>query len=182
MQETGIPLLSGIIPIITLLIIQLTFSYLSMKSETARKVICGTPSVVIANGRIVEDELQRLRYNINDLLEQLREKDYPNINDVEYAILETSGKLSVIPKSQKRAITPADLEMETAYEGLPITLIADGVINYSNLKTAGLSKEWLLEELRKRGVHNPKEILFATLGSDGDLFIQGKTKPEEREE
>lgn len=180
MQETGIPLLSGIIPIITLLIIQLTFSYLSMRSETARKIICGTPSVVISNGRIVEEELQRLRYNINDLLEQLREKDYPNISDVEYAILETSGKLSIIPKSQKRALTPADLEIETTYEGLPITLIADGVINYSNLKTAGLSENWLREKLKERGVHNPKRILFATLSSDGELFIQEKAKYEKR--
>lgn len=181
MQETGIPLLSGIIPIITLLIIQLTFSYLSMKSETARQVICGTPSVVIENGRIVEEELQRLRYNINDLLEQLREKDYPNISDVEYAILETSGKLSVIPKSSKRALTPADLEMPTSYEGLPITLIADGVINQENLAAAGLDRKWLLDRLKERGLSDPKRVLFATLNPDGELFLQAKAKYQPKE-
>ncbi|NLC76832.1 MAG: DUF421 domain-containing protein [Clostridia bacterium] len=180
MQETGIPLLSGVIPIITLLIIQLTFSYFSMKSEIARRVLSGTPSVVIENGRIVEEELQRLRYNINDLLEQLREKDYPNINDVEFAILETSGKLSVIPKSRKRAITPADLAMETPYEGLPLTLIADGVINHQNLQTAGFDVTWLTEELTKRGLSDPKEVLFATISSDGELFVQAKAKQPER--
>lgn len=181
MQETGIPLLSGIIPIITLLIIQLTFSYLSMKSETARQVICGTPSVVIENGRIVEEELQRLRYNINDLLEQLREKDYPNISDVEYAILETSGKLSVIPKSNKRALTPADLEIPTGYEGLPITLISDGVVNEENLATAGLDQQWLLDQLKERGLSDPKKVLFATLSPDGELFLQAKAKYQSKE-
>ncbi|HHW05985.1 MAG TPA: DUF421 domain-containing protein [Clostridia bacterium] len=181
MQETGIPLLSGIIPILTLLIIQLTFSYLSMKSETARQVLCGTPSIVIQNGKIVEEELYRLRYNINDLLEQLREKDYPNISDVEYAILETSGKLSVIPKSSKRPLTPSDLQLPTGQEGLPITLISDGVVNEENLAAAGVDYRWLLQQLKSRGISNPKKVLFATLNPDGQLFLQQKAKYAKKE-
>lgn len=180
MQETGIPLLSGIIPILTLLIIQLTFSYLSMKSETARQVLCGTPSVVIQNGKIVEEELYRLRYNINDLLEQLREKDYPNISDVEYAILETSGKLSVIPKSSKRPLTPADLQMAPGGEGLPVTLIADGVVKEENLAAAGVDRRWLEQQLKARGISSPKKVLFATLNPDGQLFLQLKAKYEKK--
>lgn len=174
MQETGIPLIAGIIPIITLLIIQVTFSHISMKSEPARKLLCGTPSIVVANGEIVEQELKRLRYNINDLLEQLREKNYPSVSDVEFAILETSGKLSVIPKSQKRALTPADLQLETQYEGLPLTLIADGIINYKNLNIAKQDLTWLYEQIQKQGFSSPKEILFASLDTNGDILIQGK--------
>lgn len=176
MQETGIPLMAGIVPILTLLVIQITFSYLSMKSETVRKILSGKPSVVVENGLIVEEELKRLRYNINDLLEQLREKNYPSVRDVEFAILETSGKLSIIPKSQKRPLTPADLELETEYEGLPLTLIADGIVNYKNLSIANLDLPWLKEQLQQKGFAKPDEILFATLDTQGEIYLQGKNK------
>ena len=116
MQDTGISLFTGLFPIITLLLVEVALSYLSLKSERARGIICGTPSVLIENGKIVEQELKRLRYNINDLLEQLRAKNMSNIADIEFAILETSGQLSVIPKSQKRPVVPADLNIETSYE------------------------------------------------------------------
>lgn len=176
MQETGIPLIAGIIPIITLLIIQVSFSYLSMKNQAARKILCGTPSVVIEKGKIVEPELLRLRYNINDLLEQLREKSYPNISDIEYAILETSGKLSVIPKSQNRPATPQDFQMNPAYEELPLALIMDGVVNTKNLKTAKLTKEDLLQKLKGMGYNSPRQIFFATLTDNGKLWLQAKDK------
>ncbi len=97
MENTGVPLFSGLFPIFTLIVAQVALSYISLKSERARGIICGTPSVLIENGKILEKELSRLRYNINDLLEQLRSKNTPNITDVEFAILESSGQLSVIP-------------------------------------------------------------------------------------
>ena len=125
MQNTGIPLLSGLVPIFILVAAQVTLSYISLKSERARGVICGTPSIVIENSRIVEDELRRLRLNLNDLLEQLRLKNVADISDVEYAILETGGQLSVILKSEKRPVEPQDLKISPQYEGLPITLIID---------------------------------------------------------
>ncbi|MGI6553361.1 MAG: DUF421 domain-containing protein [Clostridia bacterium] len=176
MQDTGIPLLAGVLPIITLLIIQLSFSYLSLKSDLARKILCGTPSVLIENGRIMEKELNRLRYNINDLLEQLREKNFPNIADVEFAILETSGKLSVIPKSQLRPLTPSDLELSTQYEGLPLTLISDGKVNYKNLEECQLDLDWLKKKLQEQNIKNIKHVLFATLDTNGQLWIQMKEK------
>ncbi len=176
MQETGIPLLAGIIPIITLLIIQVAFSYLSMKSYGVRTLLCGTPSVVIEKGKIVEKELLRLRYNTNDLLEQLREKNFPNISDVEYAILETSGKLSIIPKPQKRPAIPQDFQINPNYEDLPLTLIMDGVINHVNLEAAKMNKEDLFQMLKGMGYNNPKQILFATLTGNGKLWLQAKDK------
>ncbi|MDI3477980.1 MAG: hypothetical protein PWQ59_1505, partial [Thermoanaerobacterium sp.] len=105
MQNKGIPLLTGIIPIFTLLISQLFLSYISMKSLRGREMICGKPTVLIDKGKILTKELQKERYNINDLLEELRVMGYPNIADVEYAILETNGCLSVIPKVDKRPVT-----------------------------------------------------------------------------
>lgn len=174
MQDTDIPLINGIIPILTLLFIQISLSFLSLKSETARRIICGGPSVLIENGQIMEKELTRLRYSLNDLLEQLRLKNMPNISDVEYAILETSGKLSVIPKSQKRPVNPEDLNINTAYEGLPLTLIIDGILKKDNLSRANLNEQWLMAELGKYGLTSWKQVFLAALDTSGKLFIQPK--------
>ncbi|WP_347488427.1 DUF421 domain-containing protein [Desulfoscipio sp. XC116] len=176
MQNTGIPLLSGIIPIIILMTAQVTLSYVSMKSLKARGVICGKPSVVVANGKLVEAELRYLRYNVNDLLEQLRAKSYPNLADVEFAILETNGQLSVIPKSQKRALQPEDLQIKTLYEGMPLTLIIDGQLNEQNLRKVNLTREWLITELRKFGINDFKKVFFASLDTAGKLFYQLKAE------
>lgn len=175
MQDTDIPLLHGIIPILTLLFIQISLSLLSLKSETARRIICGSPSVLIEKGRINQKELTRLRYNITDLLEQLRLKDMPNIADVEYAILETSGKLSIIPKSKKRPVNPEDLQLNIPYEGLPVSLIVDGVLKEKNLSKLNLSKEWLRNELKKKGLETWDQVFLASLDTSGHLFLQPKS-------
>jgi uncharacterized membrane protein YcaP (DUF421 family) len=176
MENTGVPLLSGLLPILTLLVAQVVLSTIALKSERARGIICGTPSVLIENGKIVEKELARLRYNINDLLEQLRAKNMPNIADVEFAILETSGDLSVIPKSQKRPLVPADINVFTTYEGLPVTLVIDGYVFVKNLNKVNLSVEWLQSELQPFGIHSLKDVLFASLDTEGKLFYQLKSK------
>lgn len=178
MQNTGIPLINGIVPILTLLIAQVAFSFATLKSERIRGVICGKPSVLIEGGRLVEKELERQRYNINDLMEQLRSKSFPNIADVEFAILETNGQLSVIPKSQKRPAVPEDLKLETNYEGLPVSLIIDGHIIAKNLHVMGLDEKWLQEELGKLGVNDTREVLYADLDTQGKLFYQKKVDKE----
>ena len=175
MQNTGIPLLSGLIPIFILVTAQVTLSYISLKSERARGVICGTPSIVIENSRIVEDELRRQRLNLNDLLEQLRLKNVSDISDVEYAILETSGQLSVILKSEKRPVEPQDLKISPEYEGLPITLIIDGQVINDNLKKVQLDMVWLKNELGKYGIKNVKDVFFASLDAHKQLYYQLKS-------
>lgn len=176
MQDTDIPLLHGIIPILTLLFIQISLSLLTLKNETARRIICGGPSILIEKGKINQAELTRLRYNLSDLLEQLRLKDMPNIADVEYAILETSGKLSIIPKSQKRPVNPEDLKLNPPYEGLPVTLIVDGVLKEKNLTRLNLSPEWLQAELQKFGLYSWEQVFLASLDTTGNLFLQPKSK------
>jgi uncharacterized membrane protein YcaP (DUF421 family) len=174
MEDTEIPLINGIIPIATLLFIQTSLSLIALKSARARRIICGNASILIANGHINEAEMNRLRYNLTDLLEQLRLKDIANIADVEFAILETSGKLSVIPKSQKRPVNPEDLHLTTAYEGLPLTLILDGKIQRHNLQKNQLSEEWLRTQLRNFGFDSSEEVLIASQDTSGKLFIQPK--------
>lgn len=176
MQNTGIPLVNGLIPIVTLLIAQVLISLISLKSIKARGIICGKPSILIENGKILESELRKEMYTINDLLEQLRIQSISNISDVEYAILETNGQLSVIQKSQKRPVNPEDLNMTTKYEGLSLELIIDGRLIGKNLEKAGLDREWLMKELNKQGIDDIRKVLFASLDTQGNLFCQGKTK------
>lgn len=175
MQNTGVPILNGLIPIFILFASEVTLSYIALKSERARGVICGRPSVLIEKSRIVEDELRRIRYNINDLLEQLRLKDVTNISDVEYAILETSGQLSVILKSDKRPVQPKDLDILPGYEGLPVTLIMDGHVLHANLQRANIELKWLLSQLNQSGIKDYQEVLFACLDSEGKFFFQTKS-------
>ncbi|MGI5912161.1 MAG: YetF domain-containing protein [Syntrophomonadaceae bacterium] len=175
MQNTGIPLLSGLIPIFLLVTAQVTLSFISLKSEKARGLICGKPSIVIDKSRIVEEELRRLRYNLNDLLEQLRQKNVADVSDVEYAILETSGQLSVILKSEKRPMQPKDLNISPEYEGLPTTLIIDGKVIEENLSKAGRDINWLQKELSKSGVKNFKDVLFASIDARKQLYFQLKS-------
>jgi len=174
MQNTGIPLINGIIPILTLLIAQIAVSVITLKSTKARAFICGKPSILIENGKINENIVRNEMYTLNDLLEQLRSKNVPNISDVEFAILETNGQLSVIPKSQKRPVNPEDLKINTKYEGLPLDLIVDGEISHKNLIKANLDENWVRKELKKLGGIDLDEVLFASLDSDGKLYYQQK--------
>jgi len=176
MQNTNIPLINGIIPIFILIASEITLSYISLKSERARGVICGKPSILIKNSEIMEDELRRLRYNINDLLEQLRQKNVANISEVAYAILETGGQLSVILKSQNRPLQPKDMNIFTPPELIPITLIIDGCVIKENLNKIDLSLDWLKGELEKDGINDFKQVLFACLDSRGEFFYQVRSE------
>ncbi len=174
MQDRDLPLSTGIVPILTLLIAQVGLAVLSLRSQWFRRILCGTPSVLIENGRIRQKELLRLRYSLNDLLEQLRAKNFANLEDVEFAILETNGDLSVIPKSQRRPLNPADLQVPTEYEGLPLDLIVDGKVNKHVLQAIGLDEQWLRGELAKFGLADPAEVFFASLDNQGHLYFARK--------
>lgn len=175
MQNTGIPLIYGIVPILILMIAQILLSFMSLKSVGARAVICGKPSILIEDGKIMEKELSKLYFNINDLLEQLRVKGYPDVKDVEFAILETEGQLSVIPKSMKRPVTPKDMSLNVDQEKLPVTLIIDGKLIRENLVIARITEDMLKEALDRNGISYYKEILFAGLDSSGTFFYQKKS-------
>lgn len=176
MQNTGIPLVNGIIPILTMLAAQILISFISLKSTKARTIICGSPSVLISGGKIIEQVFRSELYTLNDLLEQLRSKDIYNIADVEFAILETNGQLSVIPKASKKKVTPEDLNITGRYESPAIELIIDGDLIEKNMQFANLDKEMLESELRKMNIEGIKNVFFASVGSDGKLFCQAKEK------
>jgi uncharacterized membrane protein YcaP (DUF421 family) len=174
MADTEIPLLDGIIPILTLLLSQVTLAYWTLKSNKARTFICGRPSVLIQDGKIMENELRRLRININDLLEQLRVKNFPNISDVDYAVLETNGQISVIPKGDSRPVITKDLGIAANNPGLPLALVIDGTVITHNMLKFNLTEEELLEKLNNHGIKNLKELLFASIDNTQNITWQRK--------
>jgi len=174
MANVGIPLINGIIPIITLFIMEELLSFIAMKSEKARGLICGKPSIIILHGTIIEAELRRVRYNINDLLEQLRLKNFSNLEDVDYAILETSGQLSVFPKPENKPVTVKDMNIKLKNQHLPVTVIIDGRTISDNLYKIGLSDNWLLYELRKNKIKSAKDVFFAYLNLERKFVYQLK--------
>jgi uncharacterized membrane protein YcaP (DUF421 family) len=176
MENPDITLLDAMVPILTLTVAEITVSYITLKSEAVRLLLTGTPSIIIRGGEIIESEMRRIRYNLSDLMLQLRLKGVSNIADVEVAILETNGELSVILKSQRRPLVPADLDVETDYEGLPLIIIVDGVANKFNLRQAGLDDKWLAARLRERGIESVDEVLLASLDTVGRLFVQRKNR------
>lgn len=173
MESPDIPLWHGIVPLVTLGILEVMLSYASLYSHGLRRFMDGSPQIVIQNGRILKREMRKARYNLDDMLGQLREKGVFAIEDVEFAILEPTGRLSIIPKSQKRPVTPDDLGIPTVYEGFPTVLIMDGVIMKKNLQQAGLTESWLLERLVERGV-TLKSVFLASIGTNGRLYIDLK--------
>ena len=175
MAESGIPITSGIIPILGLLVMHLTISLINLKSIRAREIICGKPSILIYRGRIQEDKLIKERFTINELEERLRDQNIFNIGDVEYAILETSGQVTVIQKPNKRNTIPEDFNIMPEYEGIAYDLVVDGKIMKENLQKLGKNNTWLINQL-KPYKRKPEQALIVTLDGKGNFFCQEKQK------
>lgn len=160
-ENDGDNLWESLIPIITLSIIQITLAFISLKWPFLRKIIDGKPSIIIHKGKIDKKTMRKLRYNFDDLLMQLREQHIDKLSDIELAILEPSGKLSIYKKRlNKRNEKPGPI----------LPLIQDGIIERENLKEIGKSESWLIDELFKKGYPDVERILFCSL-EDGELFI-----------
>ena len=177
MTEIGIPITNGIVPIFGLLVMHLLISILNMKYIKAREIICGRPSILIYRGKIDEEKLKKERFTINELEERLRGNNISNIGDVEYAILETSGQLSVIQKPNKRNTIPEDFGIMPEYEGIAYDLVIDGAVMNENLQKIGKDYNWLKKEVNKFG-YKPEEALIVTYDSKGQIFCQKKKNNE----
>ncbi|MDD4211405.1 MAG: DUF421 domain-containing protein [Clostridia bacterium] len=174
MQETGMSLINGIVPLITLVSLHFFISFLARKSLLARKVIDGNPIIIINPDGIQFEKLKKLNININDLQEGLRNSGYFNFDDIEYALIETNGKLSVLPKSDKRPIIPRDLKIKPEVVGVDVCLIIDGKILEKNLKQLNINQSFLIKYLQKAKINSLKELLTVTISNSGTLYIQPK--------
>ena len=177
MTETGVPISNGIIPILGLLVMHLIISMLNIKSSKAREIICGKPAILVYRGKIDEKVLKKERFTINELEERLRDNNIFNIGDVEYAILETSGQVTVIPKPNKRPTIPEDFNIEPQYEGIPYDLVVDGKVMYKNLEKIGKNYVWLKKQTEKFKI-KPEEALIVTIDGNNQFFCQAKEKKE----
>lgn len=175
MSEVGIPIINGIIPILSLLVMHLIISFINLKSIKMRQLICGKPSILIYRGKINEKVLIKERFTINELQERLRANNINNLADVEYAILETSGQVSVIQKPNKRTTIPEDFNIMPEYEGISYDLVVDGKIMNDNLNALNKTYGWLKKEVNKFNIE-PEEALLVTVNAKGDIFCQKKEK------
>lgn len=175
MQETGIPLASGIIPILTLLSCEIVLSAITMTNSRARRFISGSPSVLIMNGVINQKEMRRLRFTIDDLMEELRISGYMSVSEVAIAVVETNGKLSIFPTSPNKPVTAGMMNLDVQDGGLPSTIISDGDICSDALKTSGRNMSWLGGKLAEQGLA-PEDIFLMTVDSLGTTIIIPKEK------
>ncbi len=173
MTDPGIPISNGIISILGLLVMHLIISIINMKSIKAREIICGKPTILIYRGKIDEKALKRERFTINELEERLRGNNVVNLGDVEYAILETNGQVTVIQKPEKRNTIPEDFNIVPEYEGIPYDLVIDGKIMDDNLRALGKNREWLKKQVEKFKM-KPEEALVVTYVGKGQIFCQKK--------
>ena len=177
MQDFGIPLLAGVIPILTLLSLSMLLSQLSLLSLRFRELMCGTPSILIRNGKLQQDAMRTNRYTLDELLEQLRGQGYVSVDEVRWAVLENSGQLSILPWARQRPPTAEELGLTPEEDELPFILINDGRIVRRNLARSGRNEAWLQKELRRTG-HSAGEIFLLTVDGSGKvLCIPKEAKP-----
>lgn len=170
MQDTGQPLVSGLIPIAVLVMCEIAISGLMVKSYRFRHVVSGRPVIVISNGIVQQEEMRRLRMTNDDLSEQLRQKDVFSIQDVAYAIVETNGKMSVIKKPDKEQPTAGMLGVALPDTGFETVVVSDGVISDFSLDLCGKNRDWLQNVLEKERI--PADSIFLmTANMKGDYTI-----------
>lgn len=171
MQDFGIPLLAGVIPILALLSMTMILSVLTMRSIRFRTLMCGRPSIVIRDGHIVQKEMARNRLTIDELLEELRGQGYTDPSTVKYAILETSGRLSVLPFSRQKPPTAQQLNLSVQQRDLPVVLISDGRLLEHNLAGLGRDRAWLNKRLAEGGCSAPEQVFLLLADQQGTVYL-----------
>lgn len=173
MESLDTPLWRGVAPMAALVALHQGFSLLSLKSQRIRAFFSGTPTVIIHGGKIDEKALEKLCFNLNDLLEELRTGGVLTPTEVGTAIMETSGKLSVFPSASARPLSPEDMGLNPGYEGIPLTLVMDGKPEKNNLPLCGRDEGWLKDCLKELGYAAYGDVLLCYLDTDGRMTVHG---------
>lgn len=170
MQDFGIPLLSGVLPIAVILCMSMLLSFLSLRSVRFRALICGEPTVIIRQGVISQQAMRRNRLTLDELMEELRCQGVTDLQTVKYAVLETSGQLSVLLYPKEQAATPRQMDLAVADDVfLPRIIINDGRLLHQNLRAAGREEKWLRDQLRRAGATDTKDIFLLTVDEAGTV-------------
>ena len=174
LQDIGIPMMNGLIPILTLFCCEVLIAGLSMKHIRLRALLFGKPSILISHGKIDQRELWKNRFTLDELMQEMRSQGAMNISKVEYAILETDGRLNVILYPSEMPATASLLKLPVPDEGYPIILISDGRIMEENLKRSGKNQTWLDSQLKKRKMKSAEEVFLMMVNGAGQIYFAEK--------
>lgn len=175
MQDFAIPLINGVVPILTLLSLSTLFSYASLRSVRLRRLLCGEAALIISEGQILQDAMRRNRLTLDELTEELRGQGITDLSQVKYAVLETSGKLSVLPYPAGLPVTPEQIKLPVEDDVfLPAVIINDGRLLRENLTRSGHSEAWLKKQLKKHGAREPEEIFLLSVDDKGTVVCLTK--------
>ncbi|MBE6943462.1 MAG: DUF421 domain-containing protein [Ruminococcaceae bacterium] len=177
MQDGAIPLYSGLVPILTVLGAELTLSFLSLKSVFVRKILCGKPVILIENGNILQSNLRKTSVTLDELTGHLREKGVLDLEEVQYAILETNGNLSVFPYPQYTPARAEDADIQVSQQFIPLTVISDGYLSKENLQKAGKDMAWVDRVLKSQNATVKTTWLLTVDGRDHILFLPKEGTP-----
>lgn len=170
-ESPDVSMITGVAAIFTLLFLQVLISFLSLKSEKFKNFFSGKPSVLIDSGEINQKELKALRITINDLMEQLRIGGSPSISEVDFAIMESNGDLSIIPKAAKKPLTAEDMSIEKSKEIMPVVFISDGIMYRKNVQKSGWNIKQLTDELLKLGISDYTQVFLAFCDEQSQLHV-----------
>jgi uncharacterized membrane protein YcaP (DUF421 family) len=174
MEDLSKPIWEPLLAILGLVVLQVFVALLQMKSHLFRHWVDGEPSVLIEHGELKDREMKRMHYTVHDLLTQLRQKGFASIDDVEFAILETSGELSVFPKPEKEPLTMGDFGKRGETTTVPLPLIIDGRPVQKSLDNLKRDVTWLQEQVATRGYHRIEDVFYAGMDTNGALFFDAK--------
>lgn len=171
LQDIGIPLMNGLLPIIILLCFELLISGVIVNSERAKSLLCGKPSFLIINGVINQQEMKKNRFTCDELAEELRSQSVLDISEIKYAILETDGRLNIILFPSERPVTAGQMKIQAIDSGYPVIVINNGKVLDKNLQLLGRDKIWLQNELSARRVSNPKDVFLMSVNDAGQIYL-----------
>ena len=174
LQDVGIPMINGLVPIFTLFCCELLIAGLSLKSVRLRTLLFGKPSMLIVRGQICQKEMRANRFTVDELMQELRNQGVFDVSQVEYAILETDGQLNVIPFPAEKPPTARQLGVTVDDGGFPAIVVNDGRVLDKVLADTGHDRVWLQEELTRNGLDSPERVYLMTVNRGGQTYIAGK--------
>ena len=180
LQDIGIPLINGLVPILTLFCCEVLIAGATLKSIRLRSIFFGRPSVLILRGKVIQTELRKNRFSLDELMQELRNQGVLDISKIEYGILETDGQLNVILYKSESPVTPAMLNIETSCDAYPAIIINDGRVMETNLLHLGRDMNWLTKQLNERGLKSPTDVFLMTLNKSGQIYFAAM-EPEQKE-
>lgn len=174
LQDIGIPLLNGLIPIITLFSLEILIAGLTMKSIKLRSIAYGKPEIIIKNGKIDEKKMHKNRFTLDELMQELRVQGLSDTTKIQYAVLETNGQLNIILMPSEQPVSAAQMNISPPPIGYSHIIINNGRVLDNNLALLGRDRRWLNAELKRQNIPSPEKVYFLTLSETGDVFCQAK--------